>query len=1016
MDFLTRFGLEKSRLTVLVAVGLLLLGMISYVQMPKREDPAVTIRTAIVEASFPGMSPERVEDLIAKPLERVAREIGEIEDIETWITNGRAELSVTLYASVPGSDLNAVFQDIRNKMIEVTDRLPEGTLGPFINTDFGDVAIATITVTGEGFDYAELWHAADVLRDDLYSLNGITKVTIMGRQEERIWLELDTGKLASVGLTVAQALEDLKAQNIITSAGTFAVGGIDIALEVNGDLKSVDEVAQLLTQIPRQDNFVRLQDFVTVKRGYADPPEAPVFYNGKPALIVAVEMADDRDVQKIGAMLKEAVPQFEQKHPVGISFEFSTFQEDVVTQAINGALANVGQTFAVVFLVIFLFLGFRPAVVIASIVPFAVMFSLIIMVRWGVDLEQISIAAVIISLGLLVDNGLVVVEEIQKQLNLGKSPKEAAQHAGGQFFVPLAVASITTVSAFIPMLILEGTEGEFAFSLGAVVGFMLAGSWLTAHYILPFLASLVLRPTKKAEHEGWLVRFYGWLCRRTLRFGIMVMFVAYGLVAASVTVFGLVRVELFPLSERSEYLIYLEMPRGSSIEATIEEARSVEAWLNQSDINPEVSNTTVYAGSGGPRFYIGLDPAEADPSNAFIVVNTVGPDVVAAATERARNYLTENRPAARYRITRLSMGEGEPGIVEYKLRGPDAEILLAKAEEIEAAFATVPGISTNENDWGNKVVRLRMNVSQDKARIHGVSSEDIAQTMNTYFSGAVQSTFREATDPFPIVLRAADNFGDLLDDLRNLTIMTDNGAIPLDQIAWIEPHFDYAQIRRENQVRQVTISGKSQTMTATEVQAHLAPYLAELDLPAGYELSVGGESETSDEVNELLLNGMPPALMLMMVALMFQFNSVRRVGLTFMTIPLVIIGAPLALYVTGRPLSFFAVLGMISLAGIIINNAIVLIDQIDIERKDKQLDDAIVAAAKKRVTPVLLTSLTTVLGLVPMATIGGVLFEPMATLMIGGLLLASPITLIFVPALYRSMFRSRHRSEPVATA
>ncbi|EEA94496.1 acriflavin resistance protein [Pseudovibrio sp. JE062] len=1001
---MTRVGLERSRLTCLIALGILLMGVISYIQIPKREDPAVTIRIAQIEASFPGMDTQRVEDLIAKPLERVAREVGEIEDIETWVTDGKAELSVTIYAAVPTSELDRVFQDIRNKMLDAKGQLPEGTVGPMVNTDFGDVGVATIAVTGEGFDYAELWDAADGLREDLYTLNGIKKVTVFGRQEERIWLDLDSRKLASIGKNVNQVLDDLKAQNIIASAGTLTAGGQRISLEVNGDFKSVDAIGDLLTKLPEQSGFTRLKDFVSVRRGYADPPTAPIYYNEKPALILSVEMAEDRDVQKIGNMLKEAVPRFEQKHPTGIQFEFSTFQEQVVTQTINGALKNVGQTFAVVFLAVLLFLGIRPALVIASIVPFAAMFSLIVMVRWGVALEQISIAAVIISLGLLVDNGLVVVEEVQKKLDLGVPPKEAACQAGGQFLIPLAMASITTISAFIPMFILDGAEGEMAFSLGAVVAFMLTGSWLSAHYLLPLFAVHILKPSKKKERESLLVKLYGKLCRSTIRHGLFVLIVSLGAVAASISLFGVLKAELFPPSERNEYLVYLDMPRGATVEATIEEARAVDTWLNDKEINPEIENTTVYVASGGPRFYIGLDPAEGDPANAFIVVNASDSTVVAEAADRAWAYLTDHRPAARYRVTRLSMGEGEPGIVEYKLRGPDGDVLLAKAKEIEAGLALAPGITTNENDWGNKRVKLTMDVSQDKARVHGLSSAQIAEMMDTFFSGKEQSIYREGSESIPIVLRAESDFRTNIGDLQNLAVVTPNGMITLDQIADIEPHFEYAQIRRENQVRQITVFGKSATLTAPELQAFMEPHLQKLELPEGYSLGVGGESETSEEVNELLMNGMPPALLLILTALMLQFNSVRRVSLTFMTIPLVVIGAPLALYVTGRPLSFFAILGLISLAGIIINNAIVLIDQIDIERRSLPLDEAIVAAAKKRVTPILLTSLTTVLGLVPMALTGGVLFQPMATLMIGGLLLASPITLVFVPSLYRTLF------------
>ncbi|MDF1668260.1 MAG: efflux RND transporter permease subunit [Roseovarius sp.] len=1007
MEFLTRFGLEKSRLTVLVMISLLLLGTMTYLGLPKRENPAITIRAAVVSAQFPGMSPERIEDLIAIPLERAAREISEVEDISTLIMTGNVVLNLTVFNSVSKAALDGVFQDIRNQMEDAAKDLPSGTKGPFVNTNYGDVAIATIAVTGDGFSYAEMYDAADDLRAGLYEMDGITKVSIYGEQEERIWVEIDSRRLAAVGVQIQQVLSDLSAQNVILPAGQLDADGTNLILEANGDLTTVAEVEAVLTKVPGLNGLVRLKDLMNVRRGYVDPPQKPIYFNGEPALIVSVEMADDRDIQKIGAGLSTLIPELESAQPIGISYAISTFQETNVTNAINTALTNVGQTFAIVLLVMLIFLGLRPAMIIASIVPFTMMFALMGMSLMGIDLEQISIAAVIISLGLLVDNGLVVVEDIEERINSGTPPKQAAISACGQFFIPLAVASVTTVSAFIPMLILEGTEGEFAFSLGAVVGVMLAGSWFTAHYILPFLAAAFLRPrTKKAKGENALVRGYGAITRRLLPWGIPIIVVCYGLVMAASMVFGQLKSEMFPLSERSEYLIYLDLPKGTSIRETQAEALSVNKWLTNAEANPEVRDTTVFVGNGGPRFYLALSPADTDAASAFILINTYSFEGAVDAAERARRYLYENHPAARARVTRLSMGGGESGIVEVEISGPDADVMLSAAKQVEAAFAEVPDIALNQNDWGNKIIKVVIDIAQDKAREAGVTSEDISNVMDTYFSGTAYSTFREGSESIPIIARAEDSFRDSLEDLGNLSIPAGNQLISLNQVATFRPRLELSQFRRENQLRQIIISGKSSSLAASEVEAIIAPTLDALDLGPEYKIIIGGESEQSGEANAKLGAGMPYALAVMLAALMFQFNSARRVLLTFMTIPLIIAGAPLALYYTDRPMSFFAILGLISLMGIIINNAIVLIDQIDIERKSADLDEAIIIAAKKRVTPVMLTSLTTVLGLMPMAISGGALFEPMATLMVGGLLFASPLTLFFVPPVYRLLFRN----------
>lgn len=1004
MDGLTRFGIEKSRLTILVMIGILLMGLLTYVSLPKRENPAITIRSAIVIAQFPGMTPERVEDLIATPLERAARELTQVEDISSLITVGQVKLTVNMFEEISAEELDVAFQDLRTKMDDTASELPSGSLGPFVNTDYGDVAIATVAVTGEGFSYAEIYDAAEDLQQDLYKIDGITKVSLSGDQEERIWLEIDNRRLASVGAQLGRVLSDLKAQNVILPAGEIDASGVNIVLEANGDLESVEELENVLTKIDGSSDLIRLRDLMTVRRGYVDPMQNPVYFDGAPAVLVSIEMSDDRDIQKIGRQLMAEIPRLEQTQPIGISYNISTFQETNVTIAINNALSNVGQTFIVVLLVMLVFLGFKPALIVACIVPFTVTFALMGMSQIGIDLEQISIAAVIISLGLLVDNGLVVVEDIEARIDKGTDPEQASIEAGGQFFVPLAVASVTTVSAFIPMLILDGSTGEFAFSLGAVVAIMLLGSWLTAHYILPFLAARMLKPKPAKEGESRMVAAYGVLIRKSLRFGLPIIVACYVVVYLGATVFGTLKNEMFPLSERAEYLIYLNMPKGTSISATRDETLRVIDWLADEDINPEVANTTAFIGHGGPRFYLALEPADTDPSAAFIVVNTKDFESAVTASDRARRHLYENHPAARTRVTRLSMGGAESGIVEVEIRGPDADKMLDAALKVEAAFAEVPGIILNQNDWGNKTIKITMDILQEKARELGTTSEEISDVMATFFSGTTYSTFREGSDSIPIVVRAEDVFRDSLEDLANLSIPTASGLVSLDQVAVFDPGLEISQLRRENQVRQIVISGKSQSVDAARIEEMIAPTLASLDLGPEYEIEIGGETADAAEANEKLAAGMPFAMIVMIAALVFQFNSFRRVLLTFMTIPLIVAGAPLALAVAGMPLSFFGILGLISLMGIIINNAIVLIDQIDIERRTMGLDDAIVVASKKRVTPVLLTSLTTVLGLLPMAIAGGALFEPMATLMIGGLVLASPMTLIFVPPVYRMFF------------
>ncbi|MEO1774574.1 MAG: efflux RND transporter permease subunit [Pseudomonadota bacterium] len=1022
MDFLTRFGLEKSRFTILAMLGILAFGIASYTSLPKREDPAITIRTAVVLAEFEGMSPTRVEDLIAIPMERKIREIGEVEDIETIITSGQALIKVILYDEVSTESIEDAWEDLRNKMQEVHPELPEGTSEVMVNTDYGDVSIATVAITGDGFTLAELDDIAEDFRTAMFRVDGISKLSFYGQQDERVWLEVDTAKLASINVQMQQLLDDLSAQNVILPAGEIDAGGTKIVLEANGDLEDVDEIRGVLTKVTGLSGYVRLADLMQVRRGYVDPKEKPVFYNGEPAIVAAIEMSDGTDIQDLGERLLVAIQSFENSQPIGVSFNISTFQERNVTESVNGALQNVGQTFAVVFLVMLAFLGFRSALVISAIVPFTICFALAAMPSLGVDIEKVSIAAVIISLGLLVDNGLVVVEDIEGRMRRGVPPEEAAKVAGAQYLIPLGVASITTVSAFIPMLLIDGTEGEFSYSLGAVVAAMLMGSWITALYVLPFLCVRILRPkvetTPKPRGRFSLIGMYGGLLRRLLPFGLPITVATLVVVGLSASQFAKLKPEMFPYSERADFLIYMDMPKSAAISETEATALRVQDWLTDPEINPDVLNSTVYVGDGGPRFNLGLDPEDADPAVAFFQVNTQTLEGAIDTGERARRVFIEQFPEARFRVTRLPQGGSESSIVDIEISGPDAEVLMAAAASLQAEAASIlPQITKNESDWGDKVVKVIVDIAQDKAREYEVTSEDISEVMEAYFSGTQYSTFREDDEQIPIVMRATVSDRDSVEDLANLSIATGGSVISVDQVATFEPTLDYSEIRRENQVRRVVISLRSDPLSAEETYARMEPAIAALGLGPEYEFFIGGEIEDNTDVQSQLGGNLPFALAVMLAALVFQFNSIRRSFVTFLTIPLIVLGAPYSMILMGQPFSFFALLGLMSLMGIIINNAIVLINQIDIDHETMSLDEAIISAAQARARPIMLTSLTTIFGLAPMAYSGGALFEPMATIMIGGLLVASPITLIFVPTLYRFLMRKRGRAAaPTETA
>jgi multidrug efflux pump subunit AcrB len=1006
VNFLTRFGLERSRFTIAIMAGLIVFGLALYPNFPKREDPVVVIRTAVVSALFPGMAPERMENLVAVPVERKIRDLAEVKDIRTLVTEGSLIVYVDLKDEV--SNVNATWQRLRDKMDDVKPDLPEGTLGPFVNSDFGDVAIATIAITGEGFSYREMKDVAESFRKKLYQLSGVAKIDLLGSQDERVWLEIDTGKLASVGVQLDALIKDLRAQNIILPSGSIDANGTRVLLETSGDFPNVRAIETMLTRVGTTDSLVRLADLVTVQRGYVTPKVKPIHFNGRPTVVLAIVMQPDQDVTQLGGRLRAAARSYEASLPIGYAIDFATYQAEQVRSSVNSALANVAQTFVVVGALVIVFLGLRAGLVAAMIVPFAVMFSVIGMRVFGIAIEQVSIAAIIIALGLLVDNGVVMVEDIMSRIDLGAPAKDAALAAGQQYAFPLLVSSVTTVAAFLPLFLLSGASGEYAFSLAAVVALTLTGSWIAAVYILPAVTVWLLgrnrRPQSEPGSSTRMQSLYAAILDIAVRLPVIVVCACFVLVALAVIQFKWLPKQMFPLSERNQFMIYMNMPDGTDIAQTEISALAISKWLADPKENPEVESHILYIGDGGPRFYLTLTPVPPDPAAAFLLVNTRDYQGAIRAAERAWKYLYENHPEARFKIKRLAMGSVESGIVDVEISGPDADRLLALGARVRSLFQAAPGIRDNDDDWGNKVLKVVIDINQDRVRQLGITSEEITQMLKTYFGGSAVSIYREGDNTIPIALRAGEATYRSLEGLTSTTFAKNGTLIPLAQIATLRTGFDFSRIRRKNQERTIIVSGRSASLTAGDLLNSIRPGLRALDLSGGYRIDIGGEIQKSMESNGKLAAGIPAALAVMVIAIILQFNSFRRTLLTFVTIPLILVGIPFGLLATGQPLSFFGTLGIISLAGIIINNAIVLIDQIDIERADLALREAIVAASQKRLRPILLTSATTVLGLAPMAIAGGALWQPMAVLMMSGLAVASLLTLLFVPAGYFLLF------------
>lgn len=1018
---LTRLAVNNSRIVLLAVIVIVLVGLQTYLNYPSAEDPTIQIREAQVVASFPGMSAERVENLITIPIETKMREIAEIDEIKSSSKTGETLIGLTVHDWV--DDLSAVFQDIRNKANDLKTTLPQGTAGPFVIDDKGLTAIATIAVWADGFSLAELREVARDLRDRLYTLDGIRRVELFGVQEERIYLDLDPAKIAEYGVSPQVVFTALAQQNIIEPGGEIRAGARRVVLEPSGDFSSVDEIAEVVFQIPDSDRVAKLSELVDIRRDYVDPPETPVFFNDKPAVILSVSTMEGVNNVEFGGRLQSLVDAVQQELTIGYVLEFATYQPTLIATAVGDATSNVYQTLGIVLVVVMLFLGLRTGLIVGAFVPLTMLLGVMVMRQFDVELQRMSIAAMIIALGMLVDNGIVIAEDIRTRLERGVDKRQAAGEAGRSLGIPLLTSSLTTIFAFVPMLLLDGAAGEYIQSLAQVVAILLLGSWVLSLTVTPMFCVWFMKVTPKEgadtqpAYDGVAYRTYRTILMTLLRFRVGFIILLIAALFGSVQLFSLLKTEFFPVGERSQFLVYLDFEAGTDVRAVQKDLKTLTGWLADKAENPEIDNHVAYVGDGGPRFFLALSPVDPDPHRAFILVNTKQPKDVAPLLDRVNGFMDARILSARSDAKEMWFGGTEPGNIQIHLIGPDGDVLAEAATKVEDAFRSISGTVGIKQDWENKILKLIIDVDQVRAARARVTSSDVAGALSTTFAGLEISDYREGDRAIPIVLIGDEDTRSSLAGLQRVKISSaDTGNfVSLGQVARIDAEWQFGRIKRIDQQRTLTVEARNTTISSLDLFDAIRPTLDELSLPAGFRWEVGGEIKDQQEANEGLFGMLPLALAGIVILLIGQFNSFRKGGLILLTIPLILIGGIIGLVIMQAPFGFMVILGFFSLAGILINNGIVLIDRIQTEENaGREPLDAVVTACLARLRPIVMTTLTTVLGLVPLILFGGPLFYGMASVIAFGLIVSTLITLGFVPAVYTLFYRIRVR--PAASA
>ncbi|MEL6622094.1 MAG: efflux RND transporter permease subunit [Pseudomonadota bacterium] len=1015
---ISQLAFQYQRLVFFIVGALMAVGIFMFATLPALEDPPILVREAVITTSYPGLPPERVEQLITRPIEQAARQLKEIDEITASSLPGLSIVTVTLKQSY--FDLDQIWDDLRNRVDAVRNRLPAGAAPPVVTSDIADVAVMTLAITGRDFTFGELGDVADHVRDRLYEVTGVKRIDISGQVNERIEVQLDKARLAELGLAPTAISRALQTQNVVNPGGQLDLGTRALLIEPTGDLKTVEQLRSVL--VPTGDGqTVFLRDIATIERVLEDPPRQKAYVNGERAIVLAIAMLEGQRVLEFGPRLKAKVDELQAGLPVGYQLTPITYQAEVVGNAVYGVTTSVGQTILLVLGVVILLLGVRTGLIVGAIVPTVMLATVAVFWVFDVSLERMSLATLIIALGLFVDNAIVIGEDFRSRLGDGDDRDTALARVGNELALPLAASTATTVLVFLPLMLAPSSSGEYTRSISIVVAISLTISWFCAMTLIPILCYKFLKaPDQKAKRPlnerafDPLRSGYRFLVKRALRHRIVFLLLTVVALFSGVAGLGMAPQKFFPDSDRAQLIAYLDLPPGVTSNKTDAAIQKLNTRINDANFYWMRSYAS-YVGYGGPRFVLSLTPVDPAPNRAVLVVNVTGLDAMDQAQSDLRTLVAREFPEMRAVVAKMFLGPSDSNVIEIQIRGPDKDYLYSKAQEVEALLRSVPGGRDISNDWEGRASRLVVEIDQARARDAGVTSAAIAEALSRSVSGVPVSEFREDNDVIPILLRGNETLRSDPAALETLPVARASGGfVPLKQVASIQVLNAFSRLERQGLSRAIIVEGRSTEKSAEDIAAFISSDLQRIreSLAPGHTLEVIGVVKESAEGGASIGVYMPLCFGLIFLLLLSQFNSYRRALIVMITMPLVVVGAAIGTHVMGASFGFMSILGILALFGIILNNGIVLIDRIDIERETAaSLHEAIVEASARRLRPIIMATITTVLGLMPLILARDPLFYPFASVVAGGLIVGTILTLGVVPVLYATFFGAKRRVE-----
>ncbi|EID0697793.1 multidrug efflux RND transporter permease subunit VmeV [Vibrio parahaemolyticus] len=995
---------------VILAIG----GVTSFLELGRLEDPAFTIKDAMIVATYPGATSKEVEEELTYPLEKEIRKLPYIDRITSTSSNGMSQIMVSMKMDYGPDELPQIWDEMRRKINDLQPTLPQGVQSLQIIDDFGDVYGVMLMLTGDDYDYVELKRYADHLRREIELVDGVGKVDIAGDQQEMLFVEISLDRLASLNLDMNVVSGLLNQQNNVVSAGEVMVNGESLVIRPSGTLNTVQALENLIIHGRDTGNLIRLKDVATITRSIQEKPGNMILFNGKKAINIGISFASGVNVVEVGERLNAELSSLESIKPAGLDMSYFYNQAQEVDDSVKAFVISLAEAVAIVIIVLLFTMGLRSGVIIGVVLLLTVFGTFILMNYNNIELHRISLGALIIALGMLVDNAIVVVEGILVGLKKGRTKVQAAVDIVKQTQWPLLGATVIAITAFAPIGLSQDATGEFMGSLFWVLCFSLFLSWVTAITLTPFLADLLLKEEEKDSngededpYKGWLFVVFGALLKFALRFRWMTVAAMVALLVGAVVAFGNVKQQFFPPSNTPMFYVDMWMPEGTDIRQTIKQAEKVESYIRQQD---DIDFVSVSIGQGLQRFALTYQPEKSYEAYAQFQVRTTDRDNMFKLLHKLDDNLAKTFDEPMFQFKLMEFGPSPASKIEARITGPDPKVLRELAVKVEDILHTDPGARNIRHDWRERTKELVPVFNESKARRLGISKEDLSSTLQMAFGGSTFGVLRDGTHTLPVMMRLPEAERVDFESLQNVKIWSPSlqTYIPVDQIIdgveldWSEP-----LIQRRDRKRTLTVLADHDVLsddTAASLFARVQPKVMALHIPEGYEITWGGEYESSKDAQEGLFGSLPMGYLLMFIITILLFNSIKKPLVIWFTVPLSIIGVAFGLLTTNMPFSFTAFLGLLSLSGMILKNGIVLLDQINLELesgKDPYL--AIVDSAISRVRPVSMAALTTILGMIPL--VFDAFFGSMAITIMAGLGFATVLTLIVVPVMFAILFR-----------